>query len=256
MSDIGLSNSVAYGLLAILIAIPIAAFIGAFLIGSIPFGYLIGRFFLHRYSRARLRQYRRDERLAYARQRRRGRGAAARRAQGFVPTAWALFFFRGHLDLENFPPSEQILAAIVAAGAVLGHCFSPWLRFRGGKGVATSFGALFALSWPAGLSRSRLALGRGVTRYSSVGSMPGSVPAPFALWWFIGSVPETIYGVVSGTLIFFRTAKTSAGRGPNTERPDSPLGRSVVALAPPPGPGRRVPYGDGPMISSNDFVTA
>ena len=48
------------------------------------------------------------------------------------------------------------LAALAAACAVLGHCFSPWLGFKGGKGVATSFGAIFALSWPAGIaSRTR-----------------------------------------------------------------------------------------------------
>ena len=67
MSDIGLSNSVAIGLLAILLAVPVAAFIGAFLIGSIPFGYLIGQAVLpHRHPHAGLGQHRRDERAANA----------------------------------------------------------------------------------------------------------------------------------------------------------------------------------------------
>ncbi len=90
----------------------------------------------------------------------------------------------------------------MATGAVLGHCFSPWLRFKGGKGVATSFGAIFAMSWPAGLvAAGGWIVGAAFTRYSSVGSMLGSVLAPFAIWFFTGSLPETLYGVFSALLI-------------------------------------------------------
>ena len=47
-----------------------------------------------------------------------------------------------------FPPESAVLAG---AGAVLGHCFPVWLRFSGGKGVATSMAVVAALSWQAGL---------------------------------------------------------------------------------------------------------
>lgn len=205
MSDIGLSDSVARALLAIMIAIPIVSFIGAFLIGSIPFGYLIGRLF-----------YRTDIRTqgsgnigAMNALRTLGRGGAVAvllldALKGFVPTLWALGFFRGHLDLDTLPPTEQILASLVAAGTVLGHCFSPWLRFRGGKGVATSFGAIFALSWPAGMiATAGWLAGAAITRFSSIGSMLGSVLAPFAIWFFTRSVPETAYGIFAAVLILF-----------------------------------------------------
>ncbi len=44
-------------------------------------------------------------------------------------------------------------AGLVAAlGAVLGHCFPVWLKFKGGKGVATTLGSLFAMSWPFGIA--------------------------------------------------------------------------------------------------------
>ncbi len=111
-----------------------------------------------------------------------------------------LLSFAVRLDMEGLPPTEQIIAAIVATGAVLGHCFSPWLRFKGGKGVATSFGAIFAISWPAGLvAVGGWIVGAALTRYSSVGSMLGSVLAPFAIWFFTGSLPETLYGVFSAS---------------------------------------------------------
>lgn len=42
-------------------------------------------------------------------------------------------------------------ASIVALSAVLGHCFSPYLKLKGGKGVATTLGAFFALTWKGGI---------------------------------------------------------------------------------------------------------
>ena len=48
----------------------------------------------------------------------------------------------------------QILPELIclALGAVLGHCYPIWLKFKGGKGVATTLGTLLALAWPIGLS--------------------------------------------------------------------------------------------------------
>jgi len=44
------------------------------------------------------------------------------------------------------------IAIVTALGAILGHMFPMWLKFRGGKGVATGFGVLLALSWPVALA--------------------------------------------------------------------------------------------------------
>src|SRR5204863_9911301 len=51
------------------------------------------------------------------------------------------------LARQFLPVGAEILAAL---GAVLGHLFPIWLRFKGGKGVATFQGVCFALYWPAG----------------------------------------------------------------------------------------------------------
>lgn len=77
------------------------------------------------------------------------------------------------------PPS---LPAIVAgAFAFLGHVFPIWLRFRGGKGVATLLGIALALYWPCGLAFAIVWLAAfAVTRQSSVGGMAAAVATPVA----------------------------------------------------------------------------
>lgn len=172
----------------------VAAFIVAFLIGSIPFGYVIGCIF-----------YRTDIRTqgsgnigAMNALRTMGKGGAIAvllldALKGFIPTLVASHCL------------GQICAAVVASAAILGHCYSPWLKWKGGKGVATSFGAIFGLSWQAGLiAVGGWIVGAAITHYSSVGSMLGSMLAPIALWFFTGSIAETAYGVFAAILIIFK----------------------------------------------------
>jgi glycerol-3-phosphate acyltransferase PlsY len=175
------------------IATALAFAVASFLIGSIPFGYVIGRFF-----------YRTDIRTqgsgnigAMNALRTLGKKGAAAvllldAAKGFAPAFAADFWAHSH-----------VLAALAAACAIAGHCFSPWLGWKGGKGVATSFGAIFALSWQAGIvAILAWALGAlALTQYSSVGSMLANIVAPFALWFFTQSIPEVLYGVFAAALI-------------------------------------------------------
>jgi glycerol-3-phosphate acyltransferase PlsY len=170
--------------------IPIAA--AAFVIGSIPFGYLIGLWFY----RTDLRDQGSGNIGAMNALRTLGKGGGAAvlildALKGFVPVFVAMRF-------------SESTGAIAAAAAVLGHCYSPWLRWRGGKGVATSFGAIFALSWPAGLAAvGGWVVGALLTRYSSIGSLLGSAVAPIALWFFTRSVAETVYGVLAAIFIAY-----------------------------------------------------
>lgn len=75
-------------------------------------------------------------------------------------------------------PGTEALAAL---GAVLGHCFPVWLRFRGGKGVATTLGVSLGLAWPIGLAFAVAWLGMmALTRISSVGGISAVIAAPVA----------------------------------------------------------------------------
>lgn len=72
-----------------------------------------------------------------------------------------------------------------AAGAFFGHCYPAWLRFRGGKGVATYAGITLALLWPVGLVYAVVWIATlVVTRYSSLGGVLAAmvVPIAAALW--------------------------------------------------------------------------
>ncbi|MBA4355432.1 MAG: acyl-phosphate glycerol 3-phosphate acyltransferase [Novosphingobium sp.] len=81
------------------------------------------------------------------------------------------------LTRHVWPGSE----ALAAFAAVIGHCFPVWLRFRGGKGVATLMGVSLGLAWPIGLAYAVVWLGvLGLSRISSLGGMCAAVMAPIA----------------------------------------------------------------------------
>jgi len=95
------------------------------------------------------------------------------------------------------------LAALAGGlGAFLGHIFSVWLGFRGGKGVATYIGILLALSWPACLVFCAIWLAVAVlTRYSSLSALAASIVAPLVLWLMGESQTAALVALLSVLLI-------------------------------------------------------
>jgi len=77
------------------------------------------------------------------------------------------------------------IALAAALGAFLGHLFPIWLKFKGGKGVATYIGLLLGLCWPAALIFCVIWLVMAaVTRYSSAAALTASAVTPLTVWYF------------------------------------------------------------------------
>ncbi|MGC1320903.1 MAG: glycerol-3-phosphate 1-O-acyltransferase PlsY [Candidatus Udaeobacter sp.] len=153
--------------------------VGSYFLGSIPFGYLAGR-------------------LVGIDIRQAGSGNVGAtnvvRVMGkrYGYPVFALDFLKGFgavklsMLMAPGPPhgwnSPEIFGILAAMSSVLGHLYPPWLRFKGGKGVATSAGALLALTPVATL------IGVGIwiivfwlTRYVSLASMIAAVVLPIVI---------------------------------------------------------------------------
>ncbi|MDE2405015.1 MAG: glycerol-3-phosphate 1-O-acyltransferase PlsY [Sphingomonadales bacterium] len=109
------------------------------------------------------------------------------------------------LAMQHFNPPLQGPVLAAALGALLGHCFPVWLRFRGGKGVATMLGVMLALWWPSGLVFAAVWLAMlAVTRISSAGGMAGAVSAPLTAAYAFGPVRPTAAIALLAALVVFQ----------------------------------------------------
>lgn len=148
---------------------PAAAMAIGYLLGSIPFGLILTRLF----GAGDLRQIGSGNIGAtnVLRTGRKGLAAATLildAAKGAAAVLIAGWLFPGH----------EIPAA---AAAFIGHLYPVWLKFRGGKGVATLLGIVLAFDWRIGLAFAIAWLGLfAVTRTSSVGGMAAAIAAPVA----------------------------------------------------------------------------
>ncbi len=143
--------------------------LGAYLIGSIPFGVILTRLG----GAGDLRQIGSGNIGAtnVLRTGRKGLAAATLLLDGAKGAVAVLIARQIHLDLD----------AAAGAAAFLGHLYPIWLRFRGGKGVATMLGVALALWWPAGLAFAVVWIAMlAITRRSSVGGISAAVAAPIA----------------------------------------------------------------------------
>ena len=161
--------------------------ISSYLLGSIPFGYLLVRIF-------------RGEDVRQTGSGNIGATNVARTGsktlaiatllldalKGYLAVAHVFFWSIHHPG--NLPGlglhSVYILAALAGFCAIVGHMFPVWLRFKGGKGVATAVGSFLAIAPLAIVVVLAVFVAIvAVTRYVSLGSIVGAAAFPFAAWW-------------------------------------------------------------------------
>jgi acyl phosphate:glycerol-3-phosphate acyltransferase len=113
---------------------------------------------------------------------------------------------------------QRQLGLVAGAAAFVGHCYPAWLRFKGGKGVATFFGVLFAGIWPLGLVAgiTWLAVAT-IFRYSSLAALSAAAVAPVMALIAGFSWSEIIFTLVLAALIFWRHAANIARLRAGTE---------------------------------------
>ncbi|HEY1945155.1 MAG TPA: glycerol-3-phosphate 1-O-acyltransferase PlsY [Roseiarcus sp.] len=93
---------------------------------------------------------------------------------------------------------DEAAALAAAAGAFLGHVYPVWLRFRGGKGVATFFGGLIGACWPAALAFALAWLAvAATTRYSSLAALAASLVAPLVALAVGESAVASAFGLLA-----------------------------------------------------------
>ena len=155
-----------------------AVVILGYLLGSIPFGLLIGR----RSAKVDLRQCGSGRTGATHVLRTAGQKAAALVAvldvsKGGLAVLFAGLIVRGdYLVLGEFGVGMLVAQVLAALAAILGHNFPVFVKFKGGRGVATFFGGLVALCPVVALFGGEiLIIGAGLTKYASLGSIAGVV---------------------------------------------------------------------------------
>jgi glycerol-3-phosphate acyltransferase PlsY len=151
--------------------------IGAYLAGGIPFGYLAGKIL----KGIDIREYGSRNVGATNVFRVIGKGPGISvylldALKGLLPVLLAKLLWPAQ------QPQQQWFHVAVALAAILGHVFTPYLRFKGGKGVATASGAMLGLApLPLLASLVTFAIVFGATRYVSLGSICASIVFPIGV---------------------------------------------------------------------------
>ncbi len=186
----------------------IAILVIGYLLGSIPFGVIIGK----HSANVDVRQYGSGKIGTTNVLRTAGRRAAfmvmvVDILKGVLAVVFAgLIFGRNYLVVGDIGLGTLLAQVIAALACMVGHNWSVFLKFRGGRGVATYFGGLVALCPAAALFGGEvLIIGAGFTRYASIGSIAGTVGTytilvPLTL--FNGfPVEYLIYSLIGGIIV-------------------------------------------------------
>lgn len=149
-----------------------------YLLGSIPFGVLVGRWF----AKVDVRKHGSGKMGTTNVLRTAGKKAAALvlildMLKGVLAVTFAGLMFDGsYLIVGNMAVGVLVAQVTAALAAMAGHIWPVFLKFHGGRGVATFFGGLAALCLPAAIFGGEiLVIGAGLTRFASIGSIVGAV---------------------------------------------------------------------------------
>jgi glycerol-3-phosphate acyltransferase PlsY len=124
----------------------------------------------------------------------------------------------------RFTHESAVWMMLAALAALVGHCFSVWLKFKGGKGVATALGVFLALCPPAALAALLLfALVTACWRYVSLGSISAAAAMPLLMYflWAPHRAPPLIISVgsLAATLLVIYQHRANIGRLVRGEEP-------------------------------------
>jgi len=171
----------------------LAALLGGYLLGSIPFGLVLTR-------------------LA-------GLGDIRKIGSGSIGTTNVLRSGRKDLAaatllLDGGKGAAAVLVAATwgpdvaltaALGSMFGHLYPVWLKFKGGKGVATALGVLLAIAWPVGIAAcATWLLVAALFRYSSLSGLLSLAAAPFYAWVFMGDYQLVELAAIVALLVWAR----------------------------------------------------
>ena len=105
----------------------------------------------------------------------------------------------------------EAAAQIAGLASFLGHCFPVWLKFKGGKGVATFIGILLALYWPAGILTCLTWLSTAfISRISSLSALISSAASIFWIWLL--DKPDAVFVITTLTIFIWLRHRNNISR--------------------------------------------
>ena len=175
------------------------AFVGGYLLGSIPFAFIVTRAF----GLGDIRQVGSGNVGATNVLRTGNRYAAALTLLGDVG--------KGVVAVLIARQFGEVPALLAALGAFSGHIFPVWLNFKGGKGVATFIGIIFALAWPVALLvGATWLIVAAVTRISSLSALVAAAVSPVYMWFL--ATPAYAGGAAILAVLIFITHRENIAR--------------------------------------------
>lgn len=191
--------------------VAVCLFVVCFLLGSIPWGLIISKLFYH----TDIREHGSGNIGTTNAMRTMGKkgGAAVFLLDfgkgllaGFLPLVACWFFVPGGGVSPDSPLSYATYQGVGFLGCVWGHIFSPWLKFKGGKGIAVAVGSLFFTFGPVGalIELAVFIVVVVASRYVSAGSLAAAVVCPFlSLWIFWGEWPAWAMCVIAALTVIW-----------------------------------------------------